>query len=156
MTAGAKRSIRRALEAPLKNVITKQKVYLTDGVTPAIQWPGLPFDVGDLETQIVSGGSPRFVRPTVSYGMRRITEWGPTPRIEMVGSYDVGIFTPVGAGQDMNDTLAGIVESAYPYNADLDFGGIRVNIAAVDHGEAVTVGAWLYSPVNINWNVWRS
>lgn len=156
MTAGVKRSIRRALEAPLKNIITKQKVYLEDGVTPAIHWPGIPFDVGALEALIATGGSPRYVRPSVSYGPRKITEWGPTPRIEMAGSYDVGIFTPVGAGQDMNDTLAGIVESAYPYNADLDFGGIRVNIAAVDHGEAVPVRAWLYSPVSVNWNVWRT
>lgn len=155
MTAGVKRSVRRALEVPLKNIITKSKVYLQDNATPAIWWPGVAFDVGALEA-LIAEGSPRYVRPVLSFGPRIVREWGNTPRIELSGSYRIGVYTPVAHGQDMNDTLAGIVESAYPYNADLDFGGIRVNIAAVDHGEAVEFGPWLYSPVNVNWNVWRS
>lgn len=148
-----KRSIRRALEGPLPNAAIAAGVLLPVGHAhagqPAIAWGNLSFrsDAKDLAA---------YLRPSVHFANYRVRTIGPTPRIEASGILKVAVFTRGGDGEDRNDTIAGIVEAAYPYGSVLEFGGISVKVEQTDPSDGVLVGPWWSSTVNVNWNVWRA
>lgn len=132
---------RKALQAVLQPVAAAQ--------SPAVfvQWPNTakPTDVEE------------YFRFTMHYSRSIVREIGPAPRIEGRGFAKIGVLTRIGTSEDRNDTLAGIVAAAYPYNSEFVFDGQRVTVDTVDKGDAVpdeTTG-WLYAPVDVNWTVWR-
>lgn len=154
-----KRNIRRALEGPLKPALIAEEIFGFDGVTPAIHWPGIAIKETNRPDQLLKIALPRkpaYVRVDPPSWVRTVIEMGDTPRVEGNGHIKFGCFTAAQFGDDLNDRLAGIVESAYPYNANLEFDGVGVTIWTVDQGQPVTVDGWRYCPVKVNWTCWRT
>lgn len=144
-----RKSIRKALEVPLRLAM--------EGATPkiAVAWSNIPFD----PTKPLPGMTAlvaEYVRFSIHYAKPIVREIGPTPRIEQSGIAKIGVFTKTGSGQDRNDSIAGIVAAAYPYNAKLSFDGIDVIVETTHQGDAVPHEGWFYSPVDVYWNLWRS
>lgn len=133
-----KRNVRKALEAPLR------AVSISAGLP--VEWPGIDFPRKDV---------PKFFRFDIHYGPPVIETIGQQPRISMEGYAAIGVFTPIGAGQDMNDDMAALIGPAYPYDANLAFGGVSVNISALETRDSAEAMSWRFSPVIVPWNVWR-
>lgn len=98
----------------------------------------------------------RYVSLSYEWGDDIVREIGPAPRIEKSGSMTCGCFTGTDLGEDQNDVLSALCRSAFPYDAEFVFDGIRVNISTVDDGTMVRDGSFFYSPLTVNWTVWRS
>lgn len=135
----SKKLIRKALEVPLDIAMEDAGI--------SVHWWGLPFN---------KSGLSRYVRASTHFGEDAARTLGRNPRIERSGTFKVGIFSDPLLGQDGNDDIAALVRAAYPYADDLVRGGIRVNILTVDDGDLVQDGSFLYSPVVVNWTVWRA
>lgn len=146
-----KGSIRKALSVPLVPSLIAAGITIpgSSPVDAAIQWNGMAFD------RTVDGLNA-FVRFSVHTSPTRVLEIGPNPRQQYSGIAKAGVFTKSDFGQDKNDTIAGIIEAAYPYASVLIFDGLRVIVDKVDHGDFVpSDSAWNYSPVDIHWNCYR-
>lgn len=150
MTAiGIRKKIRKALEAPLASALVTAGIVIPNTVQPAVQWPNKTFDRVELKVT-------EYVRFSMAYARPIVREMGKTPRIELSGHASVDVYLLAGAGQDRADTIAGIVAAPYPYDAELVFEGVSVNISTVEAGQSVPDQAWLYTPVQVNWTVWRT
>lgn len=135
--AGFRTNVRKCFEISLRPAVAPTLVIL----------PNLGDD---------TKGLAEYVRLSFHYGKRIVREIGPNPRIECSGFALVGVFTKLGTAADRNDTLAGIVEATYPYDLNLTFGGLTVNISTVEPGDGMpTPTGWYYTPVQVNWNIWR-
>lgn len=81
---------------------------------------------------------------------------GPTGLTQDSGLAIATVYTPGADSADQNDTIAGIIETAYPYNASLTFDGVEVILAEVQHADGVGDGPWWTSQVKMVWNRWRN
>lgn len=150
MTTVPRKSIRKALEIPLTAAVLAADVVIpgTDPAEPAILWPNTSLKTDELGA---------YVRFSMHWAPDKVMEMGETPRQESSGMAKITVFTASGTGQDRNDTIAGFIEAAYPYNAALVRDGISVIVDTVDTVDAVLVeGTWWASAVNVNWHVWRA
>lgn len=146
-----KKSIRKALEAPLKAAAEANNVVLpaVSPVAAAIEWPNLKFDRK-------RPGLVGFYRFSIHYGPTEILEIGPNPLKKRTGFIKIGCFTTIATGEDYNDDIAGFAEDAYPYGTKLTFDGVDVIVDKVDSRDAVPADeAWYYAPVDVHWTVWR-
>lgn len=149
MTAINKRAIRHALEAPLRAALVSAGVCVLplDATKAAVQFGNTVLDTVALNLQ-------EYIRFTVHYGRQRVIEMGNTPRRHLSGIAKAMVYTK-GQSEDRNDTIAGIVEAAYPYNAVLTVSGVSVILAVTEIADGAPDGPWWAAPVNINWDVWR-
>jgi hypothetical protein len=145
--SGLKTSIRKALEAPLLASVTLYGPYVKNTTVPSVEWPKLA-----LKREV---GFP-YLRFSFFPGVDQVLEMGQHPLTVRRGYASIGIFTPLGEGEDKNDTLSDQVVAAYPYGTELVFGGRKVIIDTVDPGSCVPDEGWLFSPVNVNWTLWRN
>jgi hypothetical protein len=159
MTVFVTRSIRKALEAPLEAALVAGGVCIDpqNSNHATIWWPNLPIDPDDY---LHNAASPtrleEYVRMTVHGRGTFIRTLGSTPRIEQRGIARFLVNTRASTGQDRNDTIAGIVAGAYPYNATLTRDGISVFIDRNEPGDGVPVGDWFGAMVDVYWSVWRT
>jgi len=146
-TKSARRSLEQALKTQVESSATDTALGYTSPAHLYVRWPGysLPTPMPD-----------EYVRFSFHPAPRRVVTMGPNGRIEGRGFAKIGVFTRLGESQDRNDTIAGIVAAAYPYNLNLVRDGIRVTITTTDHGQFVERDGWGYSPVDANWDVWRT
>lgn len=132
--------VRRALEVPLKAMADLQAPPV------AVELNGL---VKDRKTLA------RLFNIIVHYGPPTIETIGQNPRISMNGYAAIGCFTKMADGQDANDVLAALVGPVYAYDANLAFGGVSVNISALETRDAAEIDSWRFSPVIVPWTVYR-
>lgn len=135
-----KRSVRKALETQLATAMAAASPPVK------IAWPGLAFNADD---------QAEYVNINVAYGPSLPLEMGNTPRIVLSGDASIVVRTKLGTGTDRNDTIAGIVGAAYPYNSALVRDGVSVIIGTVDVVEGAPDGPWWMAPVKVNWTVWN-
>lgn len=137
---GIRLKARRALEVRLK--------AYADAATPAvlIEWPSRTFDRSAVE---------RFFRFEIHYGRPRIRTMGQNPRIEAEGYAAIGCYVKQGIGVDALDDLTAILEPAFPYDLNLAFGGVSVNISAIETRDDAEIDSWRFAPVIVPWTVWR-
>jgi hypothetical protein len=144
-TKPARKAVEQQFLEYMQDPETLEALELTEPMF--IAWPGfaLPKDKPLEYVRFSFHPSPVAVRTM-----------GPNGRREGSGFAKFGVFTRLGESQDRNDTIAGVVAQAFPYNLNLVREGIRVNIDTTDHTQFVMTDAWGYSPVDVNWNVWRT
>lgn len=135
-----RRNIRRALEGALKTMAAAQAPPI------GVEIPGLSF---------TRDGLPRFFNIIVHYGPAVIETIGHAPRISMTGYAAIGCFTAIPLGPDASDDLGALVGPAYPYDANLAFGGVSVNISALESRDAAEIDSWRFFPVIVPWTVYR-
>lgn len=111
----------------------------------AMMMPGRPRPTAD-----------EYVRFGFHPGPSMVRTLGTHPRIESNGFAKIGVFTKAGISQDRNDLIAAWVQGVFPYGTNLDRDGLRVVVDACDHSDFVEVDGWGYSPVDVNWTVWRT
>lgn len=143
------RAARKVTEEQLKTALEDAGTVADLGLTAPIyiRWPGIP-----LPKQAPN----EYVRYSFHPAPVTVRTMGPNGRIEGRGFIKLGVFTRLGEPQDRNDTIAGVVARAFPYNLNLVREGIRVTITTADHLQFVEMDGWGYSPVDVNWDVWRT
>lgn len=139
------KDIRRALQAPLFNAAVAAK-YVDDLDVPLIQWKGLPFDTNNR---------PSWMAVEMIFADVIVHEVGPDPMIEGPGAVNIVIRSPLNLGEDGNDALLGIIDTAYPYASTPSFGGVVVNIDKSQHRGYGSDGPWLTGQVSVDWNIYR-
>lgn len=148
MTTINKLAIRKALEIPLEPALVAAGacLYPDSASKAAVQYPDLT---------IKTDGLLEYVRFSVHYADTRVIEMGNTPRRNLSGQAIATVWTRTARAQDRNDTIAGIIEAAYPYNAVLARDGVSVILAEVQPRDGQPNGVWWVSDVVINWQLWR-
>lgn len=135
------RSLRRALQAPLK---TQADAY-SGGAIP-IQWQGIPFE---------RVGMANYISAQIGSGGVIVREIGPTPMCEGTGFVTMVFHSPIDDGEDGNDKLLGIATAAYPYASTPSFGGVSVFIDKMEHRGYGSDGPWLTGLVSVDWSIYR-
>lgn len=148
MTTLNKKAIRRALEEVIRPALVTAGVCLDSTGAAAVQFQNLVLDKGEKLAE--------WVRFTVHFADDRLLGMGQNPLMQDSGMAFAMVYTAAGSGVDRNDTIVGIIEAAYPYNAVLTFGGVSVMVAETIHGDGALDGAWWAAPVKIKWNTWRN
>lgn len=147
MTLLRKRAIRKALEGPLKPALIAGQVCPLGDDDAAVRFPNLVLNTAALD---------EWVRFTVHINATRLLGIGQHPLTQDTGQAFAMVYTRLASGSDRNDTIAGIIEAAYPYNALLTFDGVSVIVSETLHGDGAEDGPWWASPVKIRWDVWRN
>lgn len=155
-TAQHRGTIRLAFQSQLRQVMTSASIFIPGSSDLAVDWNGLPLDVPALQKAAKAANAlARYVRLRIGWGVDLVPENGDNPRIEGNGHAEFGIFTLTGRGHDKNDALCKIVADGFPYNSNLVRDGLNVRIDTMGTGEIVPVDGWDYSPLQVNWTVWR-
>lgn len=142
-----RREIRKALEAPLRpGLVTAGACLMPDG-SAAVLFPNTALETATLT---------EWVRFSVHFAGSRVIEMGRNPLTQDSGQLFAMIYTRGASGADRGDTIAGIIETIYPYDAELTFGGVSVIVAEVAPADPGPDGPWWTTPVKILWNRWRN
>ncbi len=147
MSVTNRRAIRRALEAPLKQALVDAGVCLNPDGSCNVQFANTVLD---------TRGVAEYVRFTVHFAAPRVLGMGTDGLTQDMGLAIAAIYTKAGTSADRNDTIAGIIETAYPYNAQLTFDGVTVILAETQPVDGVGEGSWWMSQIKVVWNRWRN
>lgn len=123
-----------------------------DAIAAAALWPADP-PMQAANVKFNDAGVDLYWRPTLSSNRERPATMGPNPRVARKGFFKVGVFAREGTGTDQLDKLAQVIKDAYPYDSDIDVGGVKVQIDNREMGDLLTPPGWAYRPVDIYWSI---
>lgn len=151
--------VRKALETPLVDAALHAqllaripddlKVGFDDPDRVPIQWPNYSWPDEQSRPLV-------YLRPDFGAGEPVIRELGRQARKDVPGDFVIGIFVPAGVGLDLPDDLADIVVGAYPYASELTTDAGTVEITKTAKRKGMGVNSRYFTPVHINWTLWRA
>lgn len=139
MTASTKQ-IRKAFEAEL--IVLAPALELDPDTQ--IQWPNVQFDDSSVA---------EYLRPTIDALPERVRTMGPGGRVELRGSFSIGVFVRAGSGPDRLDDLVELIKNGYSYDQDLTAGTRKVQINQRTVGPPLYPTGWAYRSVDLSWTI---